>query len=200
MANLYQKKVIPVMYERKFATKEIEKYRKELLSNVTGEILEIGIGTGSNLMYYPKEIKHITSVDEIVLKLKTGTVEVDQYYNKLSELVFEDNSFDTVVMCFSMSQIADLKSCIMEVKRVLKPRGRLLFMDHGLALKKRTQLIQKAMSPVYEVAQNRYLNRDYFSILKEFQFLFAKESNCEVEISPKELFGTLYIGVAMNSK
>ena len=73
-------------------------------------------------------------------------------------------------------------------------------MDHGLALKKRTQLIQKAMSPVYEVAQNRYLNRDYFSILKEFQFLFAKESNCEVEISPKELFGTLYIGVAMNSK
>lgn len=200
MASIYQNKVLSVLAGRKYETIEIKRHRKELLQNVSGEILEIGIDFGENLDYYPKHISHITAVDSYMRELRKHRIDVTHYYSKVDELPFQDDTFDTIVMTFAMSKIMNLTSSIKEIKRVLKPRGRVLFMDHGLSIKKSNRIVQDIVSPFYEVIAERAVNRDYFTILKNNDFIIANETKNLVNIKPKNIFGTLYTCIALNMK
>ena len=200
MSNRGAKKMLSTIVDSKYETKELGKYRKVLLQNVVGDILELGIGTGANLAYYPKTVTQITGVDEIVRELRSQHPKVEHYYSKPTELPFETNTFDTVVAIFAMSRIEDIEAALEEIKRVLKPRGRFIFLDHGQAVSKSNGILQNVVSPVYEVIIGRILNRNYFEVLKEHDFLLANEVQKEAYISPRRLTGTIYMGVAVNVK
>lgn len=200
MSKAEPKKILSAMVESKYETKELGKYRKALLQNVVGNILELEIGTGANLAYYPKTVTQITGVDHMVRELRSQNPGVDHFYSKATELPFETNTFDTVVATFAMSHIEDIGSALEEVKRVLKPRGRFIFLDHGQAISKSDRMIQNVVSPLYEVILGSFLNRNYYEILKEHNFLLATEVQKEAYISPKRLTGTIYMGIAVNAK
>lgn len=200
VSRLNQKKFLSTIIDKKYETKEISKYRKALLQNVVGEILEVGIGTGANLAYYPKTVTHITGVDEIVRELRSQHPKVEHYYSKFTELPFETNTFDTVVATFAMSHMSDLELALMEIKRVLKPRGRLIFLDHGQAVQKSNDFLQNVVDPLWEVTIGGRLNRNYFEELKKLDFLLANEVRTESSISLKSMIGTLYMGIAVNVK
>lgn len=186
--------------DKKLDTKELANYRRILLSNVTGEILEMGIGTGINLAYYPKTIHKITGVDQRIKPLQKEHPMTEHYYVDYKKLPFEDNQFDTVVVTFFFSRMVELSPILSEIKRVLKSRGRLIFMDYGRSMNQRDSILQDLANPLYEIFLGKVITRDYFEILQKEKFFVANPVRKELMLTPKPLFGTVYMGVAVNVK
>lgn len=111
--------------------------RARLLREARGEVLEIGAGTGLNLAHYPAGIESLTltePVAEMVAQLK-GRVERSGRAARVVEapaeqLPFADDSFDTVVSTMVLCTVEDVDRALMEIQRVLRPGGRLLFVEH----------------------------------------------------------------------
>lgn len=200
MTNGSINNIVPSMSKKRFETKEIAKYRKALLSNVTGEILELGIGTGVNLQYYPNSVKHITAVDQKMKELRRTMPVTDHYYSLYHELPFDEDSFDTVVATFTLGNVIDLKPVLDEIRRVLRPRGRFLFMESGRSVKKENRILQDVVNPLWEIFGGKVINRDYFEALREAKFLLANQVQTQAIVEPKRIYGTLYTGIAVNVK
>ncbi len=114
-------------------------------SRARGDVLEVAVGTGLNLPAYPAETK-VTGLDLSPAMLDVARrravelgVDVDLREGDAHELPFGDESFDTVVCTFSLCNIPDVDRAIGEMKRVLKPGGRLVLVDH----------IRSSVKPVY---------------------------------------------------
>ena len=116
--------------------------RERLLADAQGATLEIGAGSGANLPWYPKTVTELTltdpspyMLDHLRSELATvpewpgsGTVSLVQA--GLPSLPFDDASYDTVVVTYVLCSIADVPGALREIARVLKPDGRLLFLEH----------------------------------------------------------------------
>jgi len=125
------------LFEWPIETLLFKKLRKEAVSYVYGKVLEVGVGTGKNLPYYAKNID-LTAIDfspgmlEIARNKKP---EVDLKAYKLYEmdvqdLKFEDNTFDTIISTFVFCTVPDPIVGLKEVYRVLKPEGKVIFLEH----------------------------------------------------------------------
>src|SRR6266851_2646898 len=112
-------------------------HRRQLLEHAGGRVLEIGGGTGANLPYYGR------SVDEVVFtepeepmarrlerKLAASSLRAQVVRAPAEALPFEDSSFDVVVSTLVLCTVSDQKRALTEIHRVLKPTGRLLFLEH----------------------------------------------------------------------
>jgi ubiquinone/menaquinone biosynthesis C-methylase UbiE len=114
-------------------------YRAEQLAAVRGEVLEIGVGTGLNLVHYPPEVRRITTVDPSpgmnrILRQRAARARrvIDQRIGTAEHLPLEDESFDFVVSTLTLCSVADVPQALREACRVLKPGGRFVFFEHGL--------------------------------------------------------------------
>lgn len=110
--------------------------RQWVCSQAEGDVLEIGIGTGRNLEHYPEGIRLIgidlsASMVEIAKqRAKALSLSVDLRLGDAQALEFPDASFDTVVCTLALCSIPDDRSAVSEAKRVLRPRGRFLLLEH----------------------------------------------------------------------
>ncbi|HYJ22071.1 MAG TPA: class I SAM-dependent methyltransferase [Solirubrobacterales bacterium] len=128
------------LYERSFkATEEagLRQMRRELLAGAGGRVLELGAGTGLNLELYPDGVEDLVVLepDPHMAKRLRATVAASPRRASVSEasaerLPFEDAGFDTVVATLVFCTIPDPDAALAEVARVLKPGGRLLFLEH----------------------------------------------------------------------
>lgn len=105
-------------------------------SQATGDVLEVAIGTGRNLPFYPDSVR-LTGIDlspamlEIAQsRVSTSSQDVELHEGDAHALPFADTSFDTVVCTFSLCNIPDERTAIAEMQRVLRPGGRLILADH----------------------------------------------------------------------
>ena len=114
-----------------------KKLRKEAVSYTYGHVLEVGVGTGKNLPYYNKSVD-LTTIDfspgmlEVAKNKKT---EVDLkafklYKMDVQDLKFEDDTFDTVISTFVFCTVPNPIAGLREVYRVLKPKGKVIFLEH----------------------------------------------------------------------
>jgi ubiquinone/menaquinone biosynthesis C-methylase UbiE len=111
--------------------------RRKLLAPAEGDVLEIGVGTGFNLPYYPADVSSVTVTDPVGGMLerarkraaKAGK-EIATAQAAVEDLPYEDASFDTVIASFVLCSVADQDRALAEVRRVLRPGGRYLFMEH----------------------------------------------------------------------
>ena len=116
--------------------------RERLLALCQGATLEIGAGSGANLPWYPKAVTELVLADPSPYMLDhlrsalasvpewpgSGTVSLERA--GFPSLPFEDASYDTVVVTFVLCSITDLSGAFREIARVLRPQGRLLFLEH----------------------------------------------------------------------
>ena len=116
------------------------KYRKEQLAKADGEILEIGVGTGLNLPHYPSHVRKITTVDpnpgmnkRLQRRIDETGIGVEKKIIGSESLPFEEETFDCVVSTITLCSIPDVWEATSELFRVLKPGGRILFLEHGLS-------------------------------------------------------------------
>ena len=148
------------------------KWRKELLKQARGQTLEVGIGTGKNILHYPDEVK-LTGIDfsermiEIAKKKAKDKNKVRLQVMDAEDLQYEDNMFDTVVTSCVYCSVPDPVKGLKEMKRVCKSGGKILMLEHVRSNKK---MVGKAMDILNPIPLNIYganINRrTYENLLK----------------------------------
>ena len=148
----------------------LKRLRWMLLQAVRGEVLEIGVGTGANLPFYNGEAARITAVDVNPARL-SGTLTRVQMVNgrhsitigaaDAQQLPFADNQFDTVVSTLVFCSIPEPMTALAEIKRVLRPDGRFLLLEHVRGLNPVTQRLTDWLHPAWFALQHScHLNRE----------------------------------------
>lgn len=128
------------------------RWRRRLWLQVEGpRVLEIGVGTGKNLPFHPKELD-VTAIDisPRMLARAKKLASQDRYPTHLAlgdaqQLRFEDGAFDAVVTTFVMCSIPDVPRALEEIRRVLRPGGRLYTLDHVLSAKPVLARVMRAL-------------------------------------------------------
>ncbi|WP_341532074.1 class I SAM-dependent methyltransferase (plasmid) [Nostoc sp. UHCC 0302] len=200
--GLYSQVIFPRLLDWSLSVPTLAKYRQELLADVTGEVLEIGFGTGLNLAYYPCSIHKITTVDVnpgmnalANKRISDSGIIVEQLLLSSENLPMPDNTFDSVVSTWTLCSIANVQQALQEVYRVLKPGGRFFFVEHGLSDKPSVQVWQHRLTPIQKViADGCHLNRDIQKLLEQhFDHVELKQFTPE---NFSDLIAHLYLGCA----
>lgn len=125
-------------------------HRAWACSRAKGDVLEVAIGTGLNLPHYPPGV-HLTGVDLSAEMLALADarardlrVRIDLKQADAQELPFEDRSYDTVVCTYALCSVPDVAAAVHEMRRVLRPNGRLILVDHVRSTKRLLLWLQKA--------------------------------------------------------
>src|SRR5687768_8855639 len=128
--GIYSESVFPLLCDFALGHSQVAKHRHELLAGTSGEILEIGLGTGLNLPHYPKHVRKITAVDpnpgmhlRARRRIDQSGVEVDQRLAGAEKLPFDAEIFDFVVSTFTLCSIELVGQAMGEIYRVLKRGG-----------------------------------------------------------------------------
>ncbi|MHC5756058.1 MAG: class I SAM-dependent methyltransferase [Nostoc sp.] len=200
--GLYSRVIFPRLLDWSLSLPKLAKYRQELLADVTGEVLEIGFGTGLNLAYYPYSIHKITTVDVnpgmnalANKRISDSGIIVEQLLLSSENLPMPDNTFDSVVSTWTLCSIANVQQALQEVYRVLKPGGRFFFVEHGLSDKPSVQVWQHRLTPIQKVvADGCHLNRDIQKLVEQrFDHVELKQFTPE---NFSDLMAHLYLGCA----
>ncbi len=146
-----------------------KEWRLQLLSNVSGEVLEAGLGTGANLHYYPEAIQSLTGVDfsEGMLRhakekaaQETFPFPIKLMEEDIQELPFADNSFDSVVATCVFCSVPDPVAGLKELQRVCKPDGRIFMLEHMKSENKLIGAIMDMLNPATVRLWGANINRE----------------------------------------
>jgi ubiquinone/menaquinone biosynthesis C-methylase UbiE len=139
--------------------------RQWVCAQATGDVLEVAIGTGRNLPYYPPGIR-LTGVDFSPAMLQLARRQADQLGRTVDlrlgdaqTMQLPDASFDTVVCTCSLCAIPDQRRAIAEMRRVLRPGGRLLLLDHVAGATRRVRAVQWLLERVTRPLNEEHLLR-----------------------------------------
>ncbi len=200
--DFYYRVILPYLIEWSLSDTISTKYRQQVLSEVSGEGLEIGFGTGLNLPHYPENIKKITTIDPnphlnklAEKKIKNSNITVDNRLLSSEDLPFLDNNFDSIVSTWTLCSIAKIERAISELYRVLKPDGKFYFIEHGLSSEPNIQVWQNRLTPIQKIiGDGCHLNRNIKKIVEhKFQILTREEFY--LKNTPK-FMGYFYKGIA----
>ncbi len=200
--GFYSRVIAPYLIEWICADQSLTQYRQQVLSEVSGEVLEIGFGTGLNLPHYPENIKKITTIDPnphlnklAEKKIKNSNITVDNRLLSSEDLPFLDNNFDSIVSTWTLCSIAKIERAISELYRVLKPDGKFYFIEHGLSSEPNIQVWQNRLTPIQKIiGDGCHLNRNIKKIVEhKFQILTREEFY--LKNTPK-FMGYFYKGIA----
>lgn len=204
--KFYSDVIFPRILDLSMSSSLMSQYRQQLLSDVEGDVLEIGFGTGLNLPYYPKTVRKLTAVDpnpgmsDLAQKrLKETSLDVETCQLSGESLPMGDNTFDCVVSSWTLCSIPNVDQALREIHRVLKPEGRLFFVEHGLSSEPQVQAWQNRLTPIQKrIADGCHLNRNIQQLIEEANFRLSQLEEFYMEDTPKvfKVFGYLYRGVA----
>ena len=177
--NPYDRFVLPRLIHLACGMKPIGRQREKVVPRARGRVLEIGIGSGLNLPYYdPAKV-------ELLWALEPGAGIRRMAERKAADLAFPiafldspaeqiplaDESLDTVVTTFTLCTIPDAAAALGEMRRVLKPGGRLLFAEHGRAPDERVRRWQDRLTPLWKrIGGGCHLNRDIPAMIEAAGF------------------------------
>ncbi|MDP1967450.1 MAG: class I SAM-dependent methyltransferase, partial [Reyranella sp.] len=168
MTSFYDRHIMPRLIGCACASKPIMKQRVKVVPRAAGKVLELGIGGGANLQFYdPSKVESVFGVDPSAeLRARAMTAERPQGLNvdiqdgTAEALPFEDASFDCVVCTFTLCSVQSPAAALAEARRVLKPGGRFLYCEHGLAPDPGVARWQARLEPVWKsIAGGCHLTR-----------------------------------------
>lgn len=201
--GFYHKHIFPCLMDFALSGAKISGYRKKLLSGIEGKVLEIGFGTGLNLPHYSSRVKQLTVVEpnpgmirRARKRIAKSPLEVEFHAMKGEKLPFENRSFDSVVITFTLCSIPDPDPALWEIHRVLKNGGKLFFMEHGLSSDPKVRKWQRRLTPLQRhLGDGCHLDRDMASLIEGagFRFLDIKKFYCK---GLPKIGGFFYQGIA----
>jgi ubiquinone/menaquinone biosynthesis C-methylase UbiE len=170
--------------EKGIERKTLGDWRKNLLKNLNGNILEIGVGTGKNLQYYNKSSK-ITGIDLSPKMLEKAKQKEKELKNKNINLIlmdaqnlkFKSNSFDYVVCTFVLCSVPDPVKVVKEMKRVCKPNGKILMLEHVKSRYFLIKIFQHIHNPLTKTLFGFNVNRDTIRNIKKAGFKDIRYKN-----------------------
>ncbi|MBO0685132.1 MAG: methyltransferase domain-containing protein [Candidatus Dormibacteraeota bacterium] len=199
-------RLIAAVYDLAMSGSERQIYtshRHRLLAAAWGSVLDVGAGTGANLPYYRSDaVSDVVLLDPSAGMLdragrKTGQVAAVQLMRRRAdEMPFAEESFDTVVFTLSLCTIPDPLAALREARRVLRPGGALLVLEHVRAGEPDLAAWQDRVTPIWRrVNGGCRLNRDTRASIESAGFAFEtvrafRESRIPLAILQPHLIGT----------
>lgn len=201
----YEKYVLPKLLDCCCSTKPINYQRNKVVPNASGNVLEIGIGSGLNLPFYEKsKINNLYGIDPSIelcdMAKKTASdneIDVNLLINGAEEIELPKDSIDTVVMTYTLCTIPNPTDALKEIKRVMKVDAKMLFCEHGTAPDKNIIKWQNRINPIWgKLFGGCNINRDIPNILKESGFKINTLDQMYLPSTPK-IVGYNYWGEAI---
>lgn len=183
--------------------------RRRLLAAARGRVLDVGGGTGANLPHFPREqVSAIVLLDPSIGMLDLAQrkaaglgLEVQTVERQAEDLPFADESFDTVVFTLSLCTIPDPVRALREARRVLRPSGRLLVLEHVRARDPSLAAWQDRFTPLWKLVNaGCHLNRDTRATIEGAGFVFETVEEDRERRIPLSLLQPKLIGVARRTE
>ena len=202
--GFYNKYILPKIINAGCGTKPIRKQREKVLPLCKGIVLEIGCGSGLNFSFYEENnIDKLYALEpdkEMLRQAKSVVKEVNFPITFLEtgaeKIPLEDDSIDTALLTYTLCTIPDPLAALLEIRRVLKKGGKLVFCEHGMAHENNVKKMQNFINsfwPIFVGGCN--LNRDIPSLIKDAGFLVDNLETMYLPKTPK-WFGYNYWGSA----
>lgn len=195
-------------YDRSMAASEragLADRRATLLAGASGRVLELGAGTGLNLGHYPADLRELvlTEPEEPMLRrlaprATTSTPHASAVCAPAEQLPFADASYDTVVCTLTLCTVHDVPATLAEVRRVLVPGGRLLFLEHVRAERARDARMQDRLTPLWRrIGHGCHPNRATVAAIEDAGLVLEHVERGRFPRAPR-IVEPLATGVAVN--
>jgi ubiquinone/menaquinone biosynthesis C-methylase UbiE len=180
--GFYQDHILPYLIDLSMRQRNLAAYRSRVIPAADGRVLEIGVGSGLNLPLYTASVRQVIGLDpspkllSMARKVLLRVLPPVEFVEGSAEAVpLEDASVDTVVTTWTLCSIPDAPRALREMRRVLKPGGRLLFVEHGLANDANVRWWQDHLTPVWKrIGGGCHLNRPIRKLIEAAGFQFER--------------------------
>jgi ubiquinone/menaquinone biosynthesis C-methylase UbiE len=197
--GFYDRYILPHLLDFLCSMPAVEKLRAELIPKACGRVLEIGIGSGLNLPHYdPARVSEIVGVDPSAAmqdlarqRAEHSNINVRMIALELGQIQAADASFDSIVCTYTLCTIPDAAAALKEMRRVLKPGGKLLFCEHGKAPDLPVLIWQNRLTPMWKhIVGGCHLNRDIPALLEASGFHIRQIDSSYLEQGPRAITWT----------
>ena len=204
--GFYEKRLLPHIVNIAMNTKAINDERRRCLEHVTGTVLEVGFGTGLNLPHYPRTVTKVVGVDpsDTSARLARRRIAASPFPVEIigvsaEKISVADASFESIVSTFTLCTIPDVASALLEMRRALRPGGRLYFVEHGRAEDPNVERWQERLNAIEQaVFGGCNLTRPISALIEQAGFEIERLEHAYLKGAPK-FAGFLYRGVATRS-
>jgi len=202
--GFYRDRILPRIVDVACGHATMEPVRRRTCAGLTGEVIEIGFGSGHNVPLYPAAVTAVTAVEpsqrawELAAERVTASrVPVQRSGLDGQALPFPDASFDSALSTMTLCTIPDASAALGELRRVLKPGGTLHFVEHGLAPDEPVRRWQRRFDPVQKrVFGGCHLTRRIPDLITGAGFTVTELDVFYLADLPKST-GALSLGVAI---
>jgi ubiquinone/menaquinone biosynthesis C-methylase UbiE len=201
--GFYGDHILPHIINAAMTTAAVKDERRRCLEAVSGEVLEIGFGSGLNLPFYQAAVTKVVGVDPSMTsariarkRIEASPFAVEFVGLSAEKLPLADESAETIVSTFTLCTIPDVSAALREMRRVLRPGGRLHFVEHGRANDPGVERWQGRLNGIQQMLFGGCnLNRPIATLVEQAGFDIERLENDYLKGAPR-FAGYLYRGVA----
>jgi ubiquinone/menaquinone biosynthesis C-methylase UbiE len=202
--GLYEDRILPRIQDAAMGRRQCQPIRARICEGLEGSVVELGFGTGLNVPYYPPAVTNVTAVEpsELCMRIAQPRIDASPVPVELGELngevlALDLDQFDAALSSWTLCTIPDVAAALAEVRRVLKPGGRLHFVEHGLAPDAKIARWQTRIEPLHKrYAGGCHLSRPIAELIEAAGFELERLDTYYLERELKPMSFT-YEGVAV---
>jgi ubiquinone/menaquinone biosynthesis C-methylase UbiE len=177
--GFYERRILPRLIDLACGQEPISQQRQKVVPQAEGRVLEVGMGSGLNLAHYdPARVEWVWGLEpsegmreRARERVARAPFEVKWLDLPGEEIPLEDDSVDTVLLTYTLCTIPDFQTALLQMRRVLRPGGRLLFSEHGAAPDPGVRRWQDRINPIWRrLAGGCNINREVPAALEQAGF------------------------------
>jgi ubiquinone/menaquinone biosynthesis C-methylase UbiE len=176
--GFYTDVVLPRLCDLAMRNKQLVPFRERVIGAAEGRVLEIGVGSGRNLPFYRAPVSQLLALEPAARLVSMARSASDErripvsFVEASAEAIpLDQRSVDTIVSTWTLCSIPQAATALQEMRRVLRPGGRLLFVEHGLAPEQAVRWWQDRLTPVWRrISGGCHLNRPIRSLIEDAGF------------------------------
>jgi ubiquinone/menaquinone biosynthesis C-methylase UbiE len=176
--GFYTDVVLPRLCDLAMRNKQLVPFRERVIGAAEGRVLEIGVGSGRNLPFYRAPVSQLLALEPAARLVSMARSASDErripvsFVEASAEAIpLDQHSVDTIVSTWTLCSIPQAATALQEMRRVLRPGGRLLFVEHGLAPEQAVRWWQDRLTPVWRrISGGCHLNRPIRSLIEDAGF------------------------------
>jgi ubiquinone/menaquinone biosynthesis C-methylase UbiE len=179
--GFYNDIILPKLCDLAMRNKQLRPYCEWVIGAADGRVLEIGIGSGRNLPFYRPQVTELLALEPspqltaMARHADRPDMPVNFIEASAAAIPLDDRSVDTVVTTWTLCSIPDAAMALTEMRRVLRPGGKLLFVEHGMAPDRNVRRWQDWLTPAWKrISGGCHLNRPISTMIESAGFRISR--------------------------